>query len=35
MFDQDQPHAREKATEQRVFRGVDDPNQVFIFLEFA
>jgi len=35
MFDQDQPRAREKATEQRVFRGVDDPNQVFIFLEFA
>ena len=30
MFDQDQPRAREKATEQRVFRGVDDPNQVAV-----
>ena len=35
MFDQDRPRAREKATVQRVFRGVDDPNHVFIFLEFA
>jgi len=35
MFDQDRPHAREKATVQRVFRTVDDPNHVFIFLEFA
>ena len=35
MFDQDRPRAREKATEQRVFRGVDDPNHVFIVLEFA
>jgi hypothetical protein len=35
MFDQDRPQARENATSQRVFRGVDDPNQVFIFLEFA
>lgn len=35
MFDQDQPRAREKATAQRVFRGVDDPNHVFVFLEFA
>ena len=34
MFDQDRPQAREKATEKRVFRSVDDPNQVFIFLEF-
>ncbi len=34
MFDQDRPQAREKATEKRVFRGVDDPNHVFIFLEF-
>ena len=34
MFDQDRPQAREKATGQRVFRTVDDPNQVFIFLEF-
>lgn len=35
MFDQDQPRAREQATRQRVFRKVDDPNHVFVFLEFA
>jgi hypothetical protein len=35
MFDQDLPRAREKATVRRVFRGVDDPGQVFVFLEFA
>jgi hypothetical protein len=35
MFDQDRPQAREKAKVQRVFRSVDDPHQVFIFLEFA
>lgn len=35
MFDQDRPRAREKATVKRVFRGVDDPNEVFILLEFA
>jgi hypothetical protein len=35
MFDQDRPGAREKASVQRVFRDVDDPNHVFIFLEFA
>jgi hypothetical protein len=34
MFDQDRPQAREKATVKRVFRGLDDPSQVFIFLEF-
>ena len=34
MFDQDLPRAREKATAQRVFRSADDPNQVFILLEF-
>jgi hypothetical protein len=34
MFDQDGPHAREKATSQRVFRSVDDPNHVFIELGF-
>jgi hypothetical protein len=34
MFDQDRPHAREKAKTQRVFRTVDDPNHVFVFLEF-
>jgi hypothetical protein len=35
MFDQDRPGARERAKTQRVFRGVDDPNHVFILLEFA
>ena len=35
MFDQDRPQAREKATVQRVLRSVDDPNEVFIYLEFA
>lgn len=34
MFDQDRPRAREHATAQRVFRNVDDPNHVFVFLEF-
>lgn len=35
MFDQDKPQARERALAQRVFRDVDDPNHVFVFLEFA
>ncbi|HEX6679943.1 MAG TPA: hypothetical protein VF063_04795 [Gaiellaceae bacterium] len=35
MFDQDRPAAREKAKVQRVFRSIDDPNHVFILLEFA
>ena len=35
MFDQDRPHARETARSQRVFRGIDDPNLVFIQLEFS
>jgi hypothetical protein len=34
MFDQDRPNAREKAKTQRIFRTVDDPNHVFIMLEF-
>jgi len=34
MFEQDRPLAREKAKVQRVFRVADDPNEVFIFLEF-
>jgi hypothetical protein len=34
MFDQDKPRAREKAKVQRVFRVVDDPNHVFVFIEF-
>ena len=35
MFDQDQPRAREKAEVQRVLRSADDPNEVFIYLEYA
>jgi hypothetical protein len=34
MFDLDKPNVREKARTQRVFRRVDDPNHVFLFLEF-
>ena len=34
MFDQDRPRAREKAKVQRLFRVVDDPNHVFVFIEF-
>jgi hypothetical protein len=34
MFDQDRPHAREKALLQRVLRSADDPNEVFVYLEF-
>jgi len=34
MFDQDRPHAREKAKSQRVLRSTNDPNMVFIQLEF-
>ena len=35
LYDQDVPRAREKATLQRVLRMVDDPNHVFVYLEFA
>jgi hypothetical protein len=34
LFDQDRPRAREHAISQRVFRNVDDPGHVFVFLEF-
>ncbi len=34
LFDQDGPRAREHARAERVFRRVDDPNHVFIMLEF-
>ena len=34
LFAQDRPQAREHATATRVFRKVDDPNHVFILLEF-
>jgi len=35
LFDKDVPRAREKATAVRVFRTVDDPNHVFVYLDFA
>ena len=35
MFDLDGPRAREHATSFRIFRGVDDPNEVFLEIEFA
>ena len=35
MFDHDRPRAREKAQLQRVLRSADDPNEVFIYLEFG
>jgi hypothetical protein len=35
QFDQDRPGTREKAVTQRVLRSVDDPNEVFVYLEFA
>jgi hypothetical protein len=35
MFDLDGPRAREKAIEYRVYRGVDDPNEVFLHIEFV
>jgi hypothetical protein len=35
MFDQDKPRAREKAHVQRVLRSIDDPNEVFIYLEYV
>jgi hypothetical protein len=34
MFDSDRPNAREKARSVRVLRSVDDPNHVFVQLEF-
>jgi len=35
MFDQDAPGARRDAVHTRVLRNVDDPNEVFIEIEFA
>ena len=35
MFDLDGPRAREHAKSFRIFRGVDDPNEVFLEIEFA
>jgi hypothetical protein len=34
MFDQDRPGAREKALLQRVLQSADDPNEVFVYLEY-
>jgi hypothetical protein len=34
MFDADKPGAREHATGHRVFRAVDDPNEVIVRVEF-
>jgi hypothetical protein len=34
MFDQDPPNAREEATGWRIFRGVENPSQVYIQVEF-
>jgi hypothetical protein len=34
MYDQDHPRAREHAKVERVLRSVDDPDHVFVFLEF-
>lgn len=35
MFDKDAPGARRAAKGHRVLRGVDDPNEVFVVVEFA
>jgi hypothetical protein len=35
MFDEDRPRAREKAAAVRLFRGADDPDHVFVFVEFG
>lgn len=34
MFDKDEPRARERARAVRVYQAVDDPGQVFVWLEF-
>ena len=34
MFDSDPPRAREHATGWRVLRGAEDPNEVFLQVEF-
>jgi hypothetical protein len=35
MFDTDPVKAREKATGYRILRGVDDPNEVYVQVEFS
>lgn len=34
LFDQDRPRAREKAVRRRILRSADDPDEVFIYLEY-
>ncbi len=34
MFDSDTPRAREHATGWRILRGVEDPNEIFVQVEF-
>jgi heme-degrading monooxygenase HmoA len=34
MFDQDKPGTRETATGYKLYRSVEDPNEVFIQVEF-
>ena len=34
MFDQDKPGTRQTASGYRLFRGVEDPSEVFIQVEF-
>ena len=35
MFDQDTPGTRAEATSHRVLRNADDPNEVFVMVEYA
>ena len=35
MFDKDEPGARHEATGYRILRGTENPNEVFILVEFA
>ena len=35
MFDKDEPGARESANGWRIFRSVENPNEVFIQVEFS
>ncbi|TMC49220.1 MAG: hypothetical protein E6J14_09115 [Chloroflexi bacterium] len=35
MFDEDRPGARQSARGYRIFRGIEDPNEVFIQVEFG
>jgi hypothetical protein len=35
MFDKDDPGARRSAKAHRVLRGVENPNEVFVVVEFA